>query len=115
MHEISLVQNLIQQLKELAAANNASRIITVTMEIGPLAGVVVDSFRFGFDILSADDDLIKGAVLIVQTPEVSYRCSGCGAAMVTASARPEKCLQCGDTLLVAAGGDDLILRQIEME
>ena len=40
MHEISLVQNLIQQLKELAAANKSSRIITVTMEIGPLAGVV---------------------------------------------------------------------------
>ena len=115
MHEISLVQNLIQQLKELAAANRSSRIITVTMEIGPLAGVVVDSFRFGFDILSADDDLIRGALLIVQTPEVSYRCSGCGAAMVTAAARPEQCRQCGDTLLVADGGDDLILRQIEME
>ena len=115
MHEISLVQNLIRQLKELAAANRASRIISVTMEIGPLAGVVVDSFRFGFDILSADDDLIRGAVLIVQTPEVSYRCTGCGTVMVTASARPEQCRQCGDTLLVADGGDDLILRQIEME
>jgi hydrogenase nickel insertion protein HypA len=115
MHEISLVQNLIQQLKELAAANKSSRIITVTMEIGPLAGVVVDSFRFGFEILATEDERTRGAVLIVETPEVSYRCSGCGFTMVAAAARPDQCRQCGDTLLVGEGGDDLILRRVEME
>lgn len=115
MHEISLVQNLIQQLRELAAANDASRVIAVTMEIGPLSGVVVDSFRFGFDILAANDDFIRGAELRVQTPEVSYRCTGCGQSFTTSGVRPEECKQCGDTLLIPEGGDDLILRQVEME
>jgi hydrogenase nickel insertion protein HypA len=115
MHEISLVQNLIQQLRELATANNASRVVTVTMEIGHLSGVVVDSFRFGFDILAANDDFIRGAELRVQTPEVSFKCTGCGQSLTTSGPRPDHCGQCGDTLLIPEGGDDLILRQVEME
>ncbi|MGW8194866.1 MAG: hydrogenase maturation nickel metallochaperone HypA/HybF [Desulforhopalus sp.] len=114
MHEISLVQGLFAQLRELADENNATRITSVTMEIGPLCGVVVDSFQFGFDILSADDDLIRGAKLIVKVPQVDYSCSGCGH-RVSAAVKPDQCAQCGDLLLIPDGGDDLLLLQVAME
>lgn len=115
MHEISLVQNLIQQLSELAAENEASKIISVTMEIGPFSGVVVDSFRFGFDILSAESDLAKGAQLVVVSPPARYACTGCGNVLETTDKKPEACPNCGDVLLFPQGGDDLILLQVEME
>jgi hydrogenase nickel insertion protein HypA len=115
MHEISLVQGLFQQLKELAAENNATKIISVTMEIGPLCGVVVDSFQFGFDILSADDELVRGAKLIIQVPPVIYSCTNCNHAEVTVGRKPDECPSCGDLLLIPNGGNDLVLRQIEME
>ncbi len=115
MHEISLVQGLIAQLRGLAAENKASKIISVTMEIGPLSGVVVDSFRFGFDILTAEDDLVRGAQLRVEVPPVRYTCSGCGKVLVTAGERPDGCPSCSELLLFPEGGDDLILRQVEME
>lgn len=115
MHEISLVQNLFKQLAELAKENGASKIISVTMEIGPLSGVVIDSFTFGFEILSAEDQLAKGAELIIKTPTVSYRCSGCGCIEKSSGSRPEQCQKCGDLLLIADGGDDLLLLQVEME
>jgi hydrogenase nickel incorporation protein HypA/HybF len=115
MHEISLVQGLFQQLKELAAANSATKVISVTMEIGPHCGVVVDSFQFGFDILSADDELVRGAKLIIQVPPVSYRCTNCGHIEITAGSRPDGCPTCGELLLIPEGGNDLILRQVEME
>ena len=114
MHEISLVQGLFSQLQELATENGASRIKSVTMEIGPLSGVVVDSFQFGFDILSADDALVRGARLIIKVPEVNYRCAGCGH-RETATTKPDQCPQCGDFLLIPDGGDDLLLRQVELE
>ncbi len=50
MHEISLVQNLLQQLDALVLENKKNRVTKVLMEIGLLSGVVVDSFQFGFDI-----------------------------------------------------------------
>lgn len=114
MHEISLVQGLFSQLHELAAENGASRIISVTMEIGSMSGVVVDSFQFGFDILSADDDLVRDARLIINVPDVDYTCSDCGH-IETRTTKPDQCPQCGDFLLIPKGGDDLLLRQVELE
>ena len=115
MHEISLVQGLFQQLKDLARENNASKITSVTMEIGPLCGVVLDSFQFGFDILSKDDDFLKGAKLIVKIPEVEYHCSDCGHVSRIAGPKPDECPECGDLLLIPRGGEDLMLLQVEME
>lgn len=115
MHEISLVQGLVQQLKELAAENEATKIIRVTMEIGPLCGVVVDSFRFGFDIISAEEDFMRGAELIINVPEVRYSCTGCGHVVATCGPRPDGCPKCQELTLFPEGGADLILLQVEME
>lgn len=115
MHEISLVHGLLEQLHNLAAANNSTKIISVTLEIGPQCGVVVDSFQFGFDILSADDHLVRGAKLLVEVPPVSYRCTNCSHVEVTAASKPEACPACGELLLIPDGGNDLLLRQVEME
>ncbi len=115
MHEISLVEGLLHQLRELAVAHQAGKVIKVIMEVGPLSGVVADSFRFGFDILSADDDLVRGAELVLEIPPVSYRCSDCGHMEIATGEKPEQCAKCGELFLTAQGGDDLILRQVEME
>ncbi|MBE0585063.1 MAG: hydrogenase maturation nickel metallochaperone HypA [Desulfofustis sp.] len=115
MHEISLVQNLLQQLQDIARDNNASRVLRVTMLIGPLSGVVVDSFTFGFDILARENDLFRDATLNIIVPPVIFRCSNCGHQKQTDGERPECCPACGDRIILAQGGDDLILQQVEME
>lgn len=115
MHEISLVQGLFTQLHELAATHKATKINKVTMEIGPLSGVVVDSFEFGFDILSKEDNLLFGAELIIEIPEVQYKCTSCGFVEKTSGEKPQGCSKCEELLLIPSGGDDLILLQVEME
>ncbi|MDJ0621741.1 MAG: hydrogenase maturation nickel metallochaperone HypA [Desulfocapsaceae bacterium] len=115
MHEISLVQGLFQQLAELARQNNMTKVVTVTMEIGPLSGVVEDSFRFGFDILSKEDELLRDAELIINSTSVIYRCTSCNTAHESGNQRPDCCTQCGDSFLIAEGGDELILQKVEME
>lgn len=115
MHEMSLVQGLLQQLHEIAGQHQTTRVLKVTMVIGPLSGVVVDSFRFGFDILTKQDELTRDAELEVLIPEVSYRCSNCEKVQRTDGERPQRCDSCADTLLIAEDGSDLILQQVEME
>lgn len=115
MHEMSLVQNLFEQIKDLAKENDASKIISVTMEIGPLCGVVLDSFQFGFDVLSAEYPAFEGAELKIIVPPVTYTCTGCEFSKEYTTEKPDACSKCGDTFLIPIGGDDLILQQVEME
>ena len=114
MHEMSLVQALLTQLADLAAEHGKKRVVTVTLDIGPLSGVVIDSFQFGFDILSAESSLTKGAKLIVNNPPATYQCIRCGHRQ-SAPVRPDQCPECDETLLIPEGGDAIILNQVEME
>lgn len=115
MHEMSLVQGLFQQLADLAAENNMTKVIKVTMEIGPASGVVVDSFRFGFEALAPEDPLCRDAMLIIEVPPVTYTCPSCSHVVQTTGDRPDKCEKCQEIFLVPSGGDDLILKQVELE
>ena len=115
MHEISLVEGLLEQLKDLARENNCSKIISITMEIGPLSGVVVDSFEFGYETLSSTDELFTGAKLLISVPEVDYTCTGCNHVLRTNGPKPSQCDKCGDFILIPSGGDDMILQSVEME
>lgn len=114
MHEMSLVQALFTQLKSLAAEHNKTRVLAVTVDIGPLSGVVVDSFQFAFEVLAAENELTKSAKLTILNPPATYQCVRCGHRQ-TGPMRPDHCPECNETLLVPEGGDAIILNQIELE
>ena len=59
------------QLEELAAQYGADKIYTVRVDIGTRAGIVVDSFTFGFEILAQENPLTKKAVLEIKQPDGS--------------------------------------------
>jgi hydrogenase nickel incorporation protein HypA/HybF len=114
MHEFSLAQGLVNQLLALAGQHNARKICTVRVEIGSLAGIVADSFSFGFEVLSRENDLLQNAVLEITETCPRYRCLDCEGIMpFTEPAIP--CPHCGSQRLTRQGGDDLILTQVEME
>lgn len=113
MHEISLVQGLIDQLTELARDNNRTRVVSITMIIGPLSGVVIDSFRFGFDILAKENDLVRDAELIIEATPVTYRCTSCDTTETTTEPKPDQCRQCGEIFLLAEGGMNWSLKRYQ--
>ena len=69
MHELSLVQGLLDQLETLADKHQTTAIINVQVEIGPLAGVVIDSFKFAFEALSRESVLTQNAQLEIIMPK----------------------------------------------
>lgn len=114
MHEFSLAQGLVNQLLGLADRHHAQKICTVRVEIGSLAGIVADSFAFGFEVLSQENSLLEQAVLEITETCPRYRCLDCTEIMpFTESAL--SCPHCGSQRLAKEGGDDLILTQVEME
>ncbi len=63
MHEFSLAQGLMQQLKDLAKQYNVQKICTVRVDIGTRSGIVADSFSFGFEVMAKENTLTREAVL----------------------------------------------------
>jgi len=51
MHEFSLAQGLHDQLLDLAREHDAKKILKAEILIGDNAGIVVDSFVFGCNVL----------------------------------------------------------------
>ncbi|HEB51357.1 MAG TPA: hydrogenase maturation nickel metallochaperone HypA [Desulfobulbus sp.] len=85
MHELSLAQGLLDQLEGLAR-QHGGRIVRVEVVIGRQAGVVVDSFVFGFDAIKKTCEQTRAATLTVTTGEghdlllnrVELECDGPG-------------------------------------
>lgn len=63
MHEFSLAQGLHNQLKDLIREHDVEKILKAEVSIGKNAGIVVESFTFGFNVLSGQDDATKAMTL----------------------------------------------------
>jgi len=66
MHELSLAQGLLDQLLALAREHDAGTILNVKVQIGDQAGIVVDSFVFGFHAVKTGYQITRNANLEIQ-------------------------------------------------
>jgi hydrogenase nickel incorporation protein HypA/HybF len=113
MHELSIAEGIILLLEEQAARESFSRVRLVRLEIGPLAAVEAQALRFCFAAVSRDS-LADGARLeIVELPGRAW-CLGCGNGVAIAQ-RYDACPRCGSRHLQVTGGDELRVKELEVE
>ena len=91
-----------------------------TVRVGPFSGIVVSSFRFGFDALKTEYPQTAHTELLIDSPKPTYRCSECDHIFSHHSVVPSPlesiiCPACGSQICFPEGGDELILQQLEME
>jgi hydrogenase nickel incorporation protein HypA/HybF len=113
MHEMSLTEGVLQILQDNAKSKGFERVKTVWLEIGALSGVEIESMRFCFDAVM-QGTLADGAKLeIIHTPGEAW-CMPCGKS-VTVSERFEPCPECGSFQLQITGGDQMQVKELEVE
>lgn len=113
MHEMSIAEGIVQLLEEQAAAQRFERVKAVWLEIGPLAALEVESLRFCFEAVTRGS-LAEGARLeIVELPGRAW-CLGCNAS-VAIRQRYDACPQCGSHRLQVTQGDELRVKELEVE
>ena len=98
----------------LAADHQADKVTKVTVSIGTLSGVVVDSFRFGFDVLAPMTPVTSDAVLDIKLEYPLFVCSECGYETREQALPPRTCKECGSRRFERRGGDELVLLQVQM-
>lgn len=74
MHELSITQSVVDIVSE---RTGTAKVSVVHLRIGKLSGVVPDSVRFCFDLIT-EGTALEGARLVVDEPAGSGRCRECG-------------------------------------
>jgi len=110
MHEMSITQGIID-ICEQHAGNR--RVLSLDVEIGELGSIVPEAVEFCFEACSRGT-LLEGARLnIIRIPGRGH-CLDCGAdTPLTASF--ESCSSCGGYLVTIQAGEELRVREIEVE
>lgn len=113
MHEMSLCEGVLQVLQDTARSQGFARVTTVWLEIGELAGVEIEAMRFGFDAVM-HGSLAEGAQLqIIEVPGSAW-CMQC-AKTVPVAQRFDACPECGGYQLQVTGGEELRIKELEVE
>ena len=110
---MSLCEGVLQILEESAATQNFSRVKTVWLEVGRFSGVEPDAMHFSFDVV-VKGTLADGAKLEMIDVLPQVWCSICDQ-QVEIAQRYECCPLCGGFQLQISGGDEMRIRELEVE
>jgi len=113
MHELAICQSIIEQVKNIAAENNAQAVTKIIVQIGPLSGVEAPLLQHAFPIASAGT-IAKNAQLETQLLPIKVRCNLCGNEN-EAVINKLLCSACGAWQTSLLSGDEMLLSSIELE
>lgn len=113
MHEMSIAESVLQIIEDSARAEGCAKVKAVWLEIGQLACVEKESLRFCFDVVTRDS-VAQGARLEIIEIAGQGRCMEC-ACNVAMTARYEPCPSCGSLQIQVTGGEEMRVKEIEVE
>lgn len=67
MHEFSLAQGLHNQLLVLVSEHQVTKVLKAEVSVGDGAGIVVESFVFGFNVLAEESEVTQGMDLVIES------------------------------------------------
>lgn len=113
MHEMSLCEGVLQVLEAEALRQHFTKVKTVWLEIGALANVEPHAMQFCFTAVTRQT-LADGATLeIIHQPAQAW-CLNCSQSSVIHQ-RYEACPLCGSYQLQLTSGDELRIKELEVE
>ena len=113
MHELSLTQNIVDLAIEHAAREDAARILSITLEIGALSGVVAEAVEFAFDVCSKGTPA-EGAVLNICHIAGRGKCLNCHKEAEIRTLT-HLCPHCGSLALETTQGQEMKFTEMEID
>lgn len=113
MHEMSLAEGVLQLIEDSAKTQSFSRVRTVWLEIGQLAGVEVEAMKFCFDVVMRDSIAQDAKLVIIETPGQAW-CLHC-AEVVNVRALYDTCPKCGSHQVQVTGGNEMRVKELDVE
>ncbi|MGO9237479.1 MAG: hydrogenase maturation nickel metallochaperone HypA [Methylocella sp.] len=109
MHELALIQSVVEMVSEHAQGRCVRR---VKLEIGKFTCVAPDAMRFCFDVVATGTPL-DGARLEIVEIEALARCRGCGETFVQQTLWSY--CPCGERDYARLSGHELQVKEYELD
>jgi hydrogenase nickel incorporation protein HypA/HybF len=108
MHELAITESLVDAV---TARLPGQRVTCVRLEIGALSGVVAESVRFCFDLVT-DGTCLEGAALEIAQPRAQCRCRDCGRDFEPDG--PIALCPCGGADVIVVTGQELKITSVQV-
>lgn len=113
MHEMSLCEGILQVMEDESRNQGFSQVKNLWLEIGRLSGVEVEALRFSFDAVTRNTIADGAGLNIIDLPGYAW-CMQC-AETVEVFQRFDECPKCGSYQLQVTGGDEMRIKELEVE
>lgn len=113
MHEMSLCEGVLRIIEEQAATQHYHKVKAVYLEVGALAGVELEALRFGFNVVMKHSIAADARLEIIELPGQAW-CVPC-MKTIEIKQRFDACPECGMHQLQVNGGEELRVKELEVE
>ena len=112
MHELGIAENILDIVLHSIPESRASAVGTIRLRVGQLAGIVPDSLKFCFDVISGDAGMSNASLNIEMIP-LAASCRDCGNESEVGNFG-FLCPTCGGGNLEIVSGKELEIIDIEI-
>lgn len=102
MHEMSIMESVLELAENEARKNGSTRINRIKLNLGEFRGVVKEALEFAFEALKTGT-LADNAELEVETIRLRVVCAACGEMGLSPQDYNFFCPRCGQMLKIIAG------------
>ncbi len=113
MHELAVTEEILHKAEEIALQEHALRVTDIYLQIGKLSGIIDESVQFYWNAL-CEDTICAQANLHFEAVPALIDCEDCGN-QYELDHDLIPCPACGSMNLKIAGGEEFILKSIEVE
>lgn len=114
MHELSLMESVLDAVRKSAEQNNITRVEKITLVVGKLSMALPESLKFAFEALT-DEELFAGAALEIEERDIVCLCEDCGSQFNVDEDCSFECSHCGGKQVRIVSGRELYIDSYEGE
>lgn len=113
MHELGIAASLLERVESHVERLGATRVAAINLVVGERAGIVDDSLRFSFELLTAGT-AAEGAQINVRWVPMRFHCGECDQEYSPAGA-DFRCPTCQANGNLTDDGTALVIESLEIE
>ncbi|MDJ1015223.1 MAG: hydrogenase maturation nickel metallochaperone HypA [Paracoccaceae bacterium] len=113
MHEMSLCEGIRRVVDQASAAPDIAKVTRVRLEIGRFAGVEKEALSFAWDVVMRGSKAEGAELMMIDLPGQAM-CFDC-AKTVEIEDRLDPCPECGGGKLMPQGGDEMRIKDMEVQ